>query len=100
MDFIRFNFVIYERSKNRQVPEFLFMIYQKFKDLKFCRSWGKRRFLWFHGGSETQFSVVALAEGKKTPFLSDLWLIPPFYTLLEHRSSKIKKELFIPGRSS
>lgn len=29
MDFIRFYFVIYERSKNRQVPELLFMIYLK-----------------------------------------------------------------------
>lgn len=40
MDFIRFYFVIYERSKNRQVPKLLFMIYQKIKRFEVLQKLG------------------------------------------------------------
>lgn len=40
MDFIRFYFVIYEHSKNRQVPELLFMIYQKIKRFEVLQKLG------------------------------------------------------------
>lgn len=40
MDFIRFYFVIYECSKNRQVPELLFMIYHKIKHFEVLQKLG------------------------------------------------------------
>lgn len=51
MDFIRFYFVIDQRFKNRQVPELLFMIYQKIKRFEVLQKLGDEEVLlvprWF-----------------------------------------------------